>query len=198
MSDESEPAAEPYYMFRPSLMGAPREFRLMPDALFWQLGRHSGRIPYDRISRVRMSFRPITMQTQRFITEVKAPGTPTLLIASTSWKNMIEHERRDADYSAFVAELHRRIAAAGGKPLLECGAQPFLYWPGVVVFVFITAGMAVLIVRGLQTGSLAGAAFVAGFLALFLWQSGSYFRNNKPGTYTIDAPPAHLLPGAST
>lgn len=193
--DESEKAAEPYYMFRPSLMGAPREFRLTPDALFWQIGRHSGRIPYDRITRVRMSFRPITMQTQRFQTEVKAPNTPTLLIASTSWKNMVEHERRDAAYSKFVAELHRRIAAAGGTPLLECGAQPFLYWPGVVVFVFIAIGMAVLIVRGLQTGSIAGAAFVAAFLALFLWQSGSYFRNNRPGRYSADALPPQLLPG---
>ena len=52
------------YAYKPSLLGAPWEFRLTADALEWSIGRHQGRTPYDRIARVRLSFRPVTMQTR--------------------------------------------------------------------------------------------------------------------------------------
>ena len=57
------PGDDPAYSYKPSLMGAAFEFRLRPDALEWSKGRYEGRTPYDRIQRVRLSFRPITMQT---------------------------------------------------------------------------------------------------------------------------------------
>ena len=44
------------YVYKPSLMGAAWELRLRPDALEWRTGRHHGRIPYDRITRIRLSF----------------------------------------------------------------------------------------------------------------------------------------------
>jgi hypothetical protein len=49
-------------------------------------------------------------------------------------------------------------------------------------------------VRALQADARAGAAFVAGFLALFLWQGGNFFRRNRPGLYRPDAIPAALMP----
>ena len=53
---------DPVYIHKPSLMGAPWELHLRPDALEWHTGRHQGRIPYARVTRVRLSFRPVTMQ----------------------------------------------------------------------------------------------------------------------------------------
>jgi hypothetical protein len=186
----------PVYAYKPSLMAAPLEFRLLPDGLGWQKGRFSGRTPYDRIRRIRMSFRPMTMQNYRFVTEVWPENGPVLPIASTSVKGMVEQERFDPAYRAFVGELHRRILAAGGKPLLQTGSQPFLYWPGVAVFVGCSLTLAALTVRALSVEQWGGAAFVAGFLALFLWQAGQFFRRNKPGTYTLDAVPETVLPKA--
>jgi hypothetical protein len=61
---------DPVYIHKPSLMGAPWELHLRPDALEWRTGRHEGRIPYARVRRVRLSFRPVTMQTRRFVAEV--------------------------------------------------------------------------------------------------------------------------------
>jgi hypothetical protein len=60
----------------------------------------------------------------------------------------------------------------------------------------VALGLAVLIVRALQAGALAGALFVAAFLALFLWQAGNFFRRNRPGLYRADAPPRALMPKA--
>ena len=55
----SDPAADPVYIHKPSLMGAPWELRLRPEALEWRTGRHEGRIAYARVTRVRLSFRPV-------------------------------------------------------------------------------------------------------------------------------------------
>jgi hypothetical protein len=182
------------YVYKPSLMGAAWELCLRPDALEWRTGRHHGRIPYDRITRIRLSFRPVTMQTRRFVTEIWWPGAPRLSIASTSWRSLIEQAAQDQDYGAFVRELNARVAAAGGAASFETGVPSFLYWPGVAVFVGVAAGLAVLTLRALALDAYSGAALVAAFLALFVWQSGGYFKRNRPGRYRPEAPPKALVP----
>ena len=190
----SDPAADPVYIHKPSLMGAPWELRLRPEALEWRTGRHEGRIPYARVTRVRLSFRPVTMQTRRFLAEVWSAGGPRLSIASTSWRSMVEQEAQDQAYGAFMRELHRRIAAAGATPAYDRGSPALLYWPGLAVFVGVVAGFAVLIVQALDIGAYGGAAVVGAFFALFAWQGGTYFRRNRPGRYRPDALPADLVP----
>ncbi|HZD63826.1 MAG TPA: hypothetical protein VE200_13640, partial [Xanthobacteraceae bacterium] len=154
---------DPLYIHKPSLMGAPWELHLRPDALEWRTGRHQGRIPYARIARVRLSFRPVTMQTRRFVAEVWSEAGPRLSIASTSWRSMVEQEAQDQAYGAFVRELHRRIAAAGAAAAYDCGSPALLYWPGLAIFAAVVAGFAALIVQALTSGAYAGAAVVGGF-----------------------------------
>src|SRR3982074_2055422 len=122
-------ASDPVYIHKPSLVAAPGELRLRPEALAWRTGRHEGRIPYGRITRVRLSFRPVTMQTRRFVAEVWSAGGPRLSIAWTSWRSMVEQTAQDQAYGAFVRELHRRIAAAGATTAYDCGSPAPLYWP---------------------------------------------------------------------
>lgn len=182
------------YAYKPSLMGAGFEFRLATDALEWRKGMYNGRVPYGRIRRIRLSFRPVTMQNYRFLAEVWPEDGPKLQIASTSSKSMVEHERFDAGYTAFVAELSRRVGAAGGQTALETGSPALLYWLGVIVFAGCSLAIAALTVRALQTAAWSGAAFIVAFLALFLWQAGNFFRRNRPGTYRPDAVPPVVLP----
>jgi hypothetical protein len=185
---------DPAYQYKPSLMGAPWEFRLAPDVIEWRMGRHQGRTPYGRISRIRLSFRPTTMQSRRFVTEIWLADGPRLSIASASWKSLVEQEPSDLAYGNFIRELHRRVAAAKVPASFETGSPAVLYWPGLAVFVAGSLGLAALTLHALQTAAWAGAAFVGGFLALFLWQSGSYFRRNRPGSYRPDALPEALVP----
>ncbi|HEY6993708.1 MAG TPA: hypothetical protein VH397_08360 [Xanthobacteraceae bacterium] len=186
--------ADPVYVHKPSLMGAPFELRLRPDALEWRAGRQQGRIPYGRVTRIRLSFRPLTMQTRRFVTEIWWTGGPRLSIASTSWRSLVEQAAQDQAYGAFVRELHARVAAAGAAAAFETGTPPLLYWPGLAVFAAVSVTLAVLTVYALEAGAHAGAALVGGFLGLFLWQSGGYFRRNRPGRYRPQAPPSALVP----
>ena len=111
---------------------------------------------------------------------------------------MVEQERLDRPYSAFVTELHRRIARAGATPVFEQGINPPAYWLGLIVFTGVALGLASLVVRALQVDAVSGAALIAGFLLLFVWQGGNFLHRNRPGVYRPDALPALLMPKGST
>jgi hypothetical protein len=182
------------YRYRPSVFGAFREFSLTERGIDWAAGLRSGRIPFDRVRRLRVSYRPHSMQSHRFMTELWGEGSPRLLISSSSWKSMMEQERLDGAYSSFVRELHRRVARANGGTRFERGSNPLIYWLGIVVFTGAAVGLAALIVRALQADARASAAIVGAFLVFYLWQAGNFFRRNRPGTYRPDELPADVMP----
>jgi len=182
------------YSYRPSVFGAFREFSLTERGINWAAGLRSGSIPFDRVRRLRVSYRPHSMQSHRFITELWADGSPKLLISSSSWKSMMEQERLDGAYSAFVRELHRRLSRANSPARFERGSNPLIYWVGVLVFAGAAVGLAALIVRALQADATTSAAIVGAFLVFYLWQAGNFFRRNRPGTYRPDALPADVMP----
>lgn len=185
------------YTFRPSLVGAPWEFTLNGEAIEWRAGRQSGRMPLVQVRFVRVSYRPANMQSYRFVTEIWGDGAPKLQIVSTSWKSMFDQERLDRPYSTFVAELHRRLALAGAVPQYLRGSQPALYWAGVAVFALVMLGLIVLAIRAVQSDAVAGALFIAVFIALFGWHGGNFLRRNKPGCYGANELPDILLPKTS-
>lgn len=186
--------SDPSYAYKPALMGAPWQFRLTRETLEWSMGRHSGRVPYGGIARVRLSFRPVSLQSYRFLAEIWPERGPKLTVASTTWRSMAGHERQDAAYAAFVAELHRRIVAAGGQGAFVAGSPALLYWSGLAIFLAASLALAGLTARALQAEAGAAGAMIGGFLALFLWQLGGFFRRNRPRRYRPDALPALLLP----
>lgn len=182
------------YAYRPSVFGAFREFSLTERGIDWAAGLRSGSIPFDRVRRLRVSYRPHSMQSHRFVTELWADGSPKLLISSSSWKSMMEQERLDGAYSSFVKEMHWRIARANSSTRFERGSNPLIYWVGILVFAGAAIGLAALIVRALQAGAMTSAAIVGAFLVFYLWQAGNFFRRNRPGTYRPDALPADIMP----
>jgi len=184
------------YSYKPSLMGAMWTFRLMPEALQWSIGSVSGQVAYKDIRRIRMSFRPVTMQSYRFLTEIWADRTPKLSIVSASWKSLTEQERLDDAYSRFVIALHERIAAAHGSPRLQGGAVAFLYWPGAAIFGAICVATVGLLVRSLQEGEIATTLLLAAFFAFLVWQLGRFFKRNLPRRYTLETIPPDLLPAS--
>ena len=190
----AEEGGDPIYSYKPNLMGSPFVFRLGPTGLAWEYGRRSGSIGYDQVQRVRISFRPATLQAQRYLAEIWAPQGPKLQIASTSFRGLVEQTRQDAEYTAFVRELHRRLAAAGSAARFEAGMHPMLYWPGAAVFTAIGLAVGGFLVHTLLNGDWTGAAVVVGVIVLLLWQIGTMFYRNRPLTYRPEAPPGVVLP----
>lgn len=194
--DAAAANGDPIYAYKPSLIGPPSEFVLKPDALHWRIGGRAGRIRYDRVRAVRMSFRPVTMQSRRFVTEVWSADNPKIQIASASWRSVMEQERMDAAYAAFIGELHRRLAAVGTMARFSTGMPVASYWLGVTVFAAVMLAMVGMLVHALQRQQWSGAAIVGVICAVFAIQLGNYFRRNRPSRYRPDAIPDAVLPRA--
>jgi len=182
------------YSFKASSFGAPWAFELVPEGLKWSAGLRSGLLGYGKINRVRLSYRPVTMQSHRFLAEIWSDEMPKIQIASTSWRGIVEQTRQDDAYTAFIVELHRRLAAAGTRARFSAGIPSIKYWIGLAMFVGIMFGLVLVSARALWSGQWAGAAVLAGFLVLFGWHLGAFFRRNRPEVYPPEALPVLVLP----
>jgi len=187
-------STEPYYAYRPSLTGAPVELTMHPDSLEWRSGRYTGSFFYRDVRKVRLTYRPVTTESRRFVAEVWSTSGAKAQVVSTSWRGMVQQDRLDAQYTAFVSELHRRIAAAGAQAEFVCGSPALLYWPGVFIFLGLCVGVIGFAFQAAQVEAWTGFAVVGAMMLFFLWQTGNFFRRNLPGVYRPDALPERVMP----
>jgi hypothetical protein len=182
------------YAYKPSLFRAPLEFRLTPTALDYTIGSQPGRIALRDVRRIRLSYRPTSVQTSRYLAEIWPVQGGKLQIASTSRRTMMDATRHDEAYATFVRDLATRVAAANPTVEFEAGTSPLVYWPGLAVFVLLALAIATLAVRAIQVEQWTGAAVIGGFWLLFLWQIGTFFRRNRPRRFGGGDIPADALP----
>ena len=182
------------YAYKASLIGGAHQFELMDGGLSWRVGGKSGIWPYADIAAIRLSYRPVSMQSHRFRADIENAGGQQIAILSTSWQTAALMAPQDQDYRAFIARLHARMAMAGSKAALIGGLRPRIYAAAVILLALVAMAIAGLLVRAIATGQFAGALFLVGFAALFTWQVGGFVRRNRPRTYTFDDLPAALLP----
>jgi hypothetical protein len=182
------------YSFKASTFGAPWEFELRPDGLKWSAGRRSGLLSYDKIERVRLSYRPVSMQSYRFLAEIWSKEMPKIQIASTSWRGIIEQTRQDEAYTAFIVTLHRQLAVTGTPTRFSTGIPSVKYWVGLATFVAVQLGFVLVSLQALWLGHWGGSAVMVGFLALFGWHLVVFFHRNRPKTYVPEKLPMAVLP----
>ena len=182
------------YAYKASLIGAAHQFELTDDGLSWRIAGRSAVWPYGDIAAIRLSFRPVSMQSRRFRADIGNFNGVRIAIFSTSWQTAALMAPQDQDYRAFITQLHRRMAAVGSKAILTGGLTPRLYAAAVILLALVAISIAGLFVRAVATGEFAGALFLIGFTALFGWQIGGFVRRNRPRAYTFDRLPEALLP----
>ncbi|SDR84865.1 hypothetical protein [Bradyrhizobium canariense] len=190
----NQTAAAIRYAYRSSLIGAAHQFELTDQGLNWRIAGKSGVWPYDAISAIRLSYRPVSMQSRRFRADIDGADRGRIVLLSTSWQTATLMAPQDRDYRAFMVELHRRMGQAGSNAQLTGGLKPRIYTAAVVMLALVAIAMAGLFLRAIMTGEFAGILFLAGFAALFAWQVGGFVTRNRPRTYTSDHLPAALLP----
>lgn len=194
-TDESAPAAPgSRYVFKASLIGSAYQFDLTDDGLQWRVGGKSATWRYRDIAAIRLSYRPVSMQSRRFRCDIEHAGGGRLAIVSTTWQTVTLMTPQDSDYRAFVVELHRRLRQAGCRATLTGGLRPGLYGTGMALLALVAIAMTGLFARAIATGAWAGALFLVGFAALFWWQIGGFVRRNEPRRYGFEEVPAELLP----
>ena len=182
------------YAYKPSLIGAAYQFELTDEGLSWRIAGKSAVWPYAAISAIRLSYRPVSMQSRRFRADIDNIGGGRIAIVSTTWQTAALMAPQDRDYRAFIIQLHRRMAAAGSNAALIGGLRPRVYAAAIILLALVAIAMAGLLVRALATNEFAGALFLVGFAALFGWQIGGFVSRNRPHAYSFDHLPEALLP----
>jgi hypothetical protein len=190
----AEEAPVTRYAYKASLIGAAHRFELTDEGLSWQVGGKSAVWRYADIANVRLSYRPVSMQSHRFRADIENTNRQQLTILSTSWQTVALMAPQDRDYRAFIVQLHRRMRQAGSHPALTGGVRPWAHSAGVALLALVAVSIAGLLLRALATGEFAGALFLVGFAALFGWQIGGFVRRNRPRSYAFDHLPEALLP----
>lgn len=192
ISGESGP--ETRYAYRASLIGSAHQFELTDAGLSWKISGRDGVWAYSDIASIRLTFRPMSMQSRRFRADIKNIGGRRISILSTTWQTVSLMAPQDHGYRAFITELHRRMAKARSKAALIGGIGPTTYAAALVMVTLLGIAMAGLLVRAFATGEWYGALFLIGFVALFSWQIGGFIRRNRPRSYDFDHLPQALLP----
>jgi len=182
------------YVYKASLIGSAHRFELTDAGLAWHVAGRSGVWPYADIAAIRLSYRPVSMQSQRFRADIEHVSGARIAVLSTTWQTVTLMTPQDRDYRAFITQLHRRLKEAGSKAELIGGLRPILYQAGLALLAVVTVAMSGLLIRALATGEWAGALFLIGFAALFGWQIGGFVRRNRPRRYGFDDVPEALLP----
>jgi hypothetical protein len=186
-------ASSSRYAYKASLIGAAHEFELTDDGLSWQAGSKSGCWPYKDISAIRLSYRPVSMQSRRFRADIESDGQ-RIVILSTTWQTVTLMSPQDREYRDFITELHARMAQSGSRAALIQGIGPGTYAAGVAVLALVGIAIAGLLLRAILTGEYVGGLFLIGFAGLFTWQIGGFILRNRPGSYTFADLPKALLP----
>src|SRR5689334_23168560 len=105
-TDLSDPATPTHYAFKPSLMGAAHQFELTDGGLSWRLAGRSGVWPYTDISAIQLSYRPVTMQADRFRADIHHARRARITVVSSSWQTAALMAAENRDYWTFILELH--------------------------------------------------------------------------------------------
>ena len=182
------------YAFKASLVGSAHQFELTEQGLSWRIGGRAGLWPYIDIAAVRLSYRPVSMQSRRFRADIANADGARLAIFSTSWQTAALMAPQDRNYGAFIVALHARMAKAASRAVLSGGLGPRVYAAAIVCVTLLAVAMIGLFARSVATGEWAGALFLIGFAALFAWQVGGFIMRNRPLAYTFDNLPKALLP----
>jgi hypothetical protein len=190
----NEAAAGTRYAYKASLIGAAHQFELTDGGLSWQIGGKSGVWPYADIAAIRLSYRPVSMQSRRFRADIENANRQRIVILSTSWQTVALMAPQDDDYRAFITQLHSRVQKAGNGAALIGGVKSGIYAVSVALVALVAIAIAGLLARAVATDEFGGALFLVGFAALFGWQIGGFVRRNRPQNYTFDHLPTELLP----
>ncbi len=198
LQDRSEAGEGPAvrYAYKASLIGSAHQFELTEDGLSWRIAGRSGVWDYADISAVKLSYRPVSMQQQRFRADIDNAKGGRIAILSTTWQTATLVAPQGDLYRAFIVELHHRMQAAGSTATLIGGLGPKTYTGALALLAWLAVAMIGLLVMALLESNWMGALFLVGFAALFAWQVGGFVTRNRPRRYSFDRLPDALLPKA--
>ena len=141
MTGLANKAVDVRYAYKASLIGAAHQFELTDEGLSWQIGGRAAVWPYGDIAAIRLSYRPVSMQSRRFRADIEHANRQRIAVLSTSWQTVALVAPQDKDYRAFITQLHQRMEKAGARARLIGGIGPKLYAVGIAFLALVAIAM---------------------------------------------------------
>src|SRR5258705_5687919 len=98
------------YAYKASLTGSAHQFELTDNGLAWTVAGRSGLWAYAEIAEIRLSYRPVAIQSRRFLADIRHAGGGLIRVLSTPWLTASFMTTHDHGCRGLSLELHRRMA----------------------------------------------------------------------------------------
>lgn len=189
-----ELSAERVYAHRAKPIAPPMVLRLSDELIIGERGSRKEPILLSKLARIRLRYAPRNTALHAFRCEARAIDGRGVVFDNISWTSLMQNERLDADYRAFVLDLVTRAAKANPKLQLEAGVGRFHYRlmqiSGIAILVgLIATGVAAAIGKSLPLAGLAAALVI--YLGYWLRE---FLTRNKPRSFEASAVPEGVLP----
>lgn len=183
------------YRNRPNAFVGERTYTLTDDALVVdEAGQPRAGAFYDGVSEVQLAFTPTRADTNRYRARIVYRDGGMAEIFNTSYAGVMNFPESNAEYVAFLTELHRRLAARGKDVRYRRGNSVGAYvgnW-ALTIFIFAMIGLAFILLTTWAVVWIAAVKLV--LVVIFVPVLIAYMRRARPGTYDPLAIPKDVLP----
>jgi hypothetical protein len=187
---------QPNYSHRAKPFSLESEFRFKPDHLSVNHGKRSGNFPYRDIAMIRLLYKPKNTTNEGYEAKIFRRDKHTASLSNISWKGLIEIERKDAEYSAFLHALIAKVSAANPQVILQAGMPLWLHRITAAVGLIAVGIMLAVSYQAVMLGSWQLGVFAVVLAAYFAWWAWRYVSRNRPRHFKPGAIPADVLPQA--
>lgn len=190
------PATTSRYAHRAKPFSNELELLLSERELIAERGKSRQVFPIGQIERIRLSFTPRNTARRAFTCEVRAEDGRSVKFDNMSWKSLIETERHDPEYRAFIAMLVERAARARPGVKLEAGIAPLKYRVMQALgFALVAALVGAAIFAGSYSSYIVALASLGLAVYLATWLR-EFLTRNRPRSFSANAVPEAVLPQA--
>ena len=182
------------YSHAPRPTAAPISFKLETQTLTVDSGRKVDVVQLGAVEQIRLTYEPRSFTQRAYQTQVRMRDGKTFKFSSLHWRSLVEAERLDREYSAFVRALLRAVAGASPGVRFVAGRPAWAWGVTAALAGGSLLGIAYFVWRALAAGA-HSAALIGALLGLTgIWQLEPMVRLNKPRAFPADSPPDDLLP----
>jgi hypothetical protein len=192
MSDD--PYIPVSYAHRAKPFSLEAEFRFKPDHLSVAQGKRSGNFPYRDIMMIRLLYKPKNTTNEGYEAKIYRRDKHTASLSNISWKGLIDLERKDAQYRAFIEELVSRVQAANPDVVLQAGMPVWLHRITAAAGLGAVGIMLVVGFQAVVLGSWQVGVFAVALAAYFCWWASRYISRNRPRSFTAKTIPEDVVP----
>jgi Flp pilus assembly protein TadB len=183
------------YRSRPHAFAGERTYTLTDDALaIEEDGKPRDGAFYDSISEIRLAYAPTRFARNRYRAQVVFRDGGMAELFNTHYAGVGDFPERNAEYSGFLTELHKRLAANGNNIRFTRGNSPAAYIGNWLLTIFVFAMLALAFVLLVAWGLVWIAVVKIAIILFFIPTLIRYMARAKPGTYDPLAIPEDVLP----